>query len=220
MQINYLDQHPQIGVIFGDAQPFSDEGVLGAPYLKAGGYYERLSSSGIGEFPSLAKLFCTSDFFMPTGTIVVRRICVEDVGTFDEDLKMFEDADLWLRLHRRYRIQFLPRVFLARREHSTNSGERRFLYLDDLLKFAERNDLEAHSISSRALLGEAHFQSGRYYLGNGNAKAAQAALLKSLRLGIRPYRLLVFLMALLGPSSYLVLRNVKHAWALRFGRTG
>jgi glycosyltransferase involved in cell wall biosynthesis len=39
---------------------------------------------------------------------VVRRECFDVVGLFDEDLTAFEDHDMWIRIARRYRFDFVP----------------------------------------------------------------------------------------------------------------
>jgi glycosyltransferase involved in cell wall biosynthesis len=44
-----------------------------------------------------------------TGSVVVtRRACFEQLGTFDQKLPPFEDHDMWLRIARRYRVDFVP----------------------------------------------------------------------------------------------------------------
>lgn len=48
------------------------------------------------------------DFGLATSTIVVRARCLDAVGAFDEQLRMYEDLDLWVRLLHAHPIGFLP----------------------------------------------------------------------------------------------------------------
>lgn len=55
-----------------------------------------------------AELFKTN--FIPFGTAVVRRQCLEDLGGFDERYRMGIDWDLWLRISTRYEFQFVDAI--------------------------------------------------------------------------------------------------------------
>jgi glycosyltransferase involved in cell wall biosynthesis/peptidoglycan/xylan/chitin deacetylase (PgdA/CDA1 family) len=59
------------------------------------------------------KLFMTN--FVPFGTAVVRRACLEKVGSFDSSLRMGIDWDLWLRVSAHYEFDFVPRATYAYR---------------------------------------------------------------------------------------------------------
>jgi len=47
--------------------------------------------------------------FIPFGTAVVRRSCLQEFGNFDERYRMGIDWDLWLKISTRYDIRFLDR---------------------------------------------------------------------------------------------------------------
>ena len=47
---------------------------------------------------------CTS----ASSVVVTRRACFERLGTFDESLPPFEDHDMWLRIARHYRVDYVP----------------------------------------------------------------------------------------------------------------
>ncbi|WP_199453853.1 glycosyltransferase family 2 protein [Marinobacter sp. bablab_jr008] len=46
--------------------------------------------------------------FVPFGTAVIRRSCMEEDGAFDEDLPMGIDWDLWLRYSMNWQFQYVP----------------------------------------------------------------------------------------------------------------
>ena len=48
----------------------------------------------------------------PTSSIMVRKSSLEDVGFFDENLPSCHDWDLWLRISKKYKIDFLEEVLV------------------------------------------------------------------------------------------------------------
>ena len=57
-------------------------------------------------------------------TVLVPRRCFEQVGLFDERLKVTQDYDLWFRMARRYPFVHVPEVLLRSRMHA-GQGTRR-----------------------------------------------------------------------------------------------
>jgi hypothetical protein len=47
---------------------------------------------------------------MSAPTITVRKSCVDEVGGFDETLRVTEDRDLWVRIATRHQVALVPRV--------------------------------------------------------------------------------------------------------------
>lgn len=163
----HFAQHPDCGWTFGDAQPFGEnEGsrhFQDKPYLAAGGFYDcEATNLGVAQPCKLTPAdLCNNDrFFIPTGTLVIRKCCLDEVGGFDEQLKMFEDTDLWLRLLR-YPLVFFPKVLLWRRVHPHNISHRRWAHLDDLRTLFERHNLTAHGVSFDFHAARAHRLAGR-----------------------------------------------------------
>lgn len=54
-------------------------------------------------FPGLLQGNCVG----PTSTMLLRRKCLENVGMFDETLPSFQEYDLWIRLSRVYRFDYV-----------------------------------------------------------------------------------------------------------------
>lgn len=162
--VRLLDENPDLGWTFGDAQPFKTVATVpafvDAPYLLSGGYYTQPSTNP--ERKTLtAQDLCNNDrFFIPTGTLVIRQQCFREVGGFDTQLKMFEDTDMWLRLLK-YPVAFFPCVLLNRRVHDTNISHRRWAYLQDLQTLFERHQLAQHGVSFDFHAARAHLGSGR-----------------------------------------------------------
>ena len=157
-------EQTDIGWTFGDARPFEQSGdeivFIDAPYLQAGGYYTTPSPAAERRSVTPGDLCNNDRFFIPTGTLVIRKRCFDEVGGFDAGLKMFEDTDMWMRLLR-YPVAFFPDVLLSRRVHGNNISHRRWAHLADLRTLFERYDLAAHGVSFDFHAARAHYGAGR-----------------------------------------------------------
>ena len=195
--VAYLESHRECGWVFGDARPFDQTGYTGAPYLLQNGYY-RQESADAQPCELSPALLCKEGFFIPTGTLLVRKECFEQVGVFDPSLKMFEDVDMWLAIHRRYPIAFVPRVLLARRVHVSNSGSNRFLYVEDLERIATKHNLAGHGVRVGSLARRSYFLKGKYHMRRREMKAAREAFGRSLAYGIRPQAVALYVASACG----------------------
>lgn len=174
---------PELGWTFGDAQPFHTlQGVthfLDAPYLRSGGYYDTASMA-----PTYKQLtphdLCNNDrFFIPTGTLLIKKTCFDAVGVFDEQLSMFEDTDMWLRMLR-YSVAFFPEVLLHRRVHNSNISHRRWAHLPALKTLFDRYHLEQYGVSYAFHAARAHYGAAREAWSLKQAHQARQEFRKSL----------------------------------------
>lgn len=98
-QVAYLDRHREVGLVYGQALIFTQQGV------------ERVFGRRIGftEDPSF-RLLLYGDF-IPNSTVVIRRGCAEAVGPLNErrDLIAVEDYEYWMRIARRFPIAGISR---------------------------------------------------------------------------------------------------------------
>lgn len=86
-----------------------------------------------GRFPDLV-----ANNYIPAMSALLRREAVVEVGMFNESVAL-EDWDLWLRLSRKYRFAFSPRVLARYRVHGANSVTTMTSRLfDDALLLLER----------------------------------------------------------------------------------
>lgn len=93
--------------------------------------------------------------FIPFGTALVRRACVEQEGAFDESLPMGIDWDLWLRYSLKWEFQYVPhRTYIYRLWSGQMSKNYRGRYdnaIRILTKFTQDNpDILPHEVVSRA----------------------------------------------------------------------
>ena len=98
-QVAFLDAHPEVGLVYGQALMFRQQGadrVFGQRF-------------GFTEAPSF-RLLLYGDF-IPNSTVVIRRRCYEAVGPLNErrELIAVEDYEYWMRIARRFPIAGISR---------------------------------------------------------------------------------------------------------------
>jgi hypothetical protein len=81
-------------------------------------------------------------------SVIVRKTVLDEVGGFDEGLHYGEDADLWLRIAKKYRLAFLAEPLVCMRSHS-NQQTSYLLPLDKL----ERRIADRSTIIERTFAG-------------------------------------------------------------------
>jgi len=119
-QIELLQQHPDAAMCFGDCLQFNGEGVSPRTLLMEDGHTQR--DWGSGPYVPDAYFKLLRNNFITTGSVVVRRQVLDDLGGFDASLRLVEDLELWLRIARRHPIIWCKDVCLLRRRHASNTS--------------------------------------------------------------------------------------------------
>jgi len=119
-QIELLQQHPDAAMCFGDCLQFRGENQWPQTLFKENGHAER--NWGPGPYVPNAYFQLLRNNFITTGSVVVRRQVLEDLGGFDESLRLVEDLELWLRIARHHPIVWCKDVCLLRRRHANNTS--------------------------------------------------------------------------------------------------
>jgi glycosyltransferase involved in cell wall biosynthesis len=134
IQLELFRAHPQLGMVIGDCRIFDQRG----PRSRTQFEQEGRDAEFFGGEPLIedayAKLFQGN--YVPTGTVVVRRKCIEEAGLFDESRRYVEDWDLWVRIALRCRLGYTRKVCELKREHADGlsaDGERMTLAFIDIL---------------------------------------------------------------------------------------
>lgn len=120
--------------------------------------------------------------------LMVHRSCFEQVGGFDENLRLSVDWDIFIRLARRFQVRNIPDVLVNHRRHSSNTTRnaelRLSMYLACLRKhrrlFCEELDMRRQW---RQSYGARLFRYGRYRVKQGRYRDALPLLTQSLRYG-------------------------------------
>lgn len=137
---------------------------------------------------------------MNTSSVLVKRTALEECGVFDEQFKVGEDYDVWLRIARKYPMIFIDRVLCKYRVHSDglSGGEevRGLRWLDAHVAVREKHRrlrlVPAEQVDSlNDILGRRSWEAGWRYFGQNNFRDARRHFLTALR--IRPISLRIWL---------------------------
>lgn len=150
-QVDFLNAHPDLPLVFTDFRNFSDAREYG-DFLSDHVAFRHMPKRSIG--PRRYRLDARAayetlleDNFIGTSGVVFHLWLVQEIGGFDESLKRSEDFDFWLRVARRFDLGFIDKVYHRRRLHggniSSNAGA-----LRDHLEILERQ--RANLSSERA----------------------------------------------------------------------
>lgn len=115
-QLDLLAGHPLAGLCFGDCRQFDAAG----PRPRT--LFEEEGTDGWGPGPVLSDAYSRllTANFVTTGSVLARRCVLEELGGFDEALRLVEDLELWLRVARSHPVLWSPEVCLLRRRHAGN----------------------------------------------------------------------------------------------------
>lgn len=128
-RINYLNHHPRVALVYGrmkflrmnPIQPASKKSAKNIQAVHTYKYYHqqlKLCHSHRERYQLLVK----ADYsFIPTGTVMVRKNIIDQIGGFDENFAAVEDYDLWLRITRKNDFHFIDDALMTYRVASENS---------------------------------------------------------------------------------------------------
>jgi len=114
--VDHLERHRDCAMVYGDGFLINEQGDIVRPF-------------GATEPFNLWKLIYVSDFILQQTTFF-RRSALEAVGYLDERLHWGLDWDLFIKLGKRFSVDYLPREMANLREYTTtktSSGGRRRL---------------------------------------------------------------------------------------------
>ncbi len=96
LSVQYLEDHPDVGFIYSAAYFIDKEGVILSTYSHPRGR----KSGWIFKDLIVQNFICNS-------TVVVRKICFDKLGVFDESVFSPADWDMWLRLSEKYKAGYI-----------------------------------------------------------------------------------------------------------------
>jgi len=130
-QVNFLDEHPQIGLVGTFYAEFTENGeVIRTVSLPTEGWRIKRSLSSVRS----ANPFCH-------GAVMFRRECIEQVGDYREEFQRSQDYDLWLRIAEHHGMANLEEPLYMWRlnpESVSMQSEEQVLYHQLALKCARR----------------------------------------------------------------------------------
>ena len=109
-QLTYLQAHPDVGMVHSDIQTIDEHGNV----LEHSAFQCRQRPQPSG--------FVFRDLFMRSmicgNSVMIRKECFDRLGLFDESLR-WADYHMWLRIARKYRIDYVGRVLTEYRQHAS-----------------------------------------------------------------------------------------------------
>jgi glycosyltransferase involved in cell wall biosynthesis len=114
-QVAILNSNPDLDWVYARARAISANGVPRGGILGEAPRYP-------GE-PFRSILY--QDFVGTPITVVVRKRCLDRAGLFDETFHTSVDWELWLRMSRECRFQFVDKILACLRSHSTRTTKAR-----------------------------------------------------------------------------------------------
>src|SRR5262249_48956119 len=89
LQMNYLVAHPNCALVYSDMSTFDEKGIIDNS-VKARFRLPLVS----GQI--FSQLFHRSLF--GSGSVIIRKDCINKIGYFDEELLIGSDYEMWLRI--------------------------------------------------------------------------------------------------------------------------
>jgi glycosyltransferase involved in cell wall biosynthesis len=192
-QVDYLRDHPNIGVVFSDVTFFGAEG------RETCCVKQRFSAEAGMTFDNLFH-----DHFVGMSTVVVRSSCLNEVGLFDESLIGAEDYNLYLRLAKRFQFGFLDEPLIKKRLHENNLSND----LDQMLhdEIANLHKIAAlfpeDNVSTRSIAARIYFRFGKYHFDRKAFEKATSCLFRALRLSPLLWEAWTYLIVAILPAAF------------------
>lgn len=191
-QLAVLQAHADIGLLFGDCRQFDRAGDFAQTLFEEGKRDLDFWGDSLYLMQPYAKLMHGN--FITTGSIVMRRACVERVGYFDEELRLVEDLEYWLRIALEFPIAYVDTVCLLRRRHDDNTSRDQvamslaFLGVLEAHRRRYRDAMGAQGADLDARMNREYQELGHLYMRRASHGAAARAYLRALvrQPGVRP----------------------------------
>lgn len=118
-QVDFLDTHPEFGAVFTWAAIIDDEGN---EFANTDHFYYK-----IFEQPNRSRHEWLNYFFYHGNalchpSVLIRKQCYLDVGTYRHGLAQSADFDMWTRLCLKYEIYVIPKKLVRFRVHADESN--------------------------------------------------------------------------------------------------
>ena len=214
-QIQLMETHPDTGLLFGDTRRFSRDNILISSLFEQKGYDLDFFGENFYLKHAYNKIL-TNGNFITTGTVILKRKCLEHVGYFDENLRYSEDMDLWLRIAVRYPIAYSTDLYMLRRIHEHNVSENiEAMYLGFITVMQKHwehypDAIRQNEIKISKLYQKKYYELGYVFFSKNEFRKARSYFAKSLFHGLHLRSLSYLLLTCLGQKFLDKARNAKN----------
>lgn len=184
-QVEVMEQHPDMGLLFGDMVNFGPTGREPVSHFEKNGLGAGYFGDSLWMTDAFLKIF--ENNVIPTPAVLVRADLLARTGGFDERFRFSEDYLLWLRCARVTKIGYQQGAMTLRRLHGTNLTRdvavnvfTRPKVLEEIER--EHSDyLKEHGVDLGARYALLHFQIGYFRLYQQEEFDVAADFLRSFR---------------------------------------
>jgi glycosyltransferase involved in cell wall biosynthesis len=207
-QIPVFARSQGIGLVYGDFVDFSRDDATDGRIVTV----RRFDP----ERPHHLRDYFVHDGPIMPSTLVVRRSVFDDVGLFDESLRVGEDTELCLRIAEKWRFCHVPGACTFKRRHSGQASARLDAYLPNAARVTQQ--FAVRHVELRSLVGRrmarVHAKVSADCVMKGERRSALRHDLTAIRLAPLYWRAWATLMLLLAPSSVIrpVYQGLKRPW--------
>lgn len=216
-QVDLLEDNPDLGLVFCDAEFMDEKGRSYGSVWKQRGCYEAM----VAESRRLAHPFAAvmmMDCILPSA-VLVRRACLDRAGLFDESLRYtehggVEDKELMLRIALTTDMGCIPRLLMKRLRHGYSHSQlenvcESVIFVVRRMQQLHPEQFRSHHIDTNALLAPTYYQLGRCYLDQDKLPAARRAFWASAQLRLSGSALSFWAVTLTGLVTIRMLRRLK-----------
>lgn len=187
-----LNNHPEVSLVFSDYnlrnnRDYTIESVL-AKRKFLDFFKNNISIKKGNEIIFNDNFYYNYLEFTPlpiwTGTVMIKRSVLEEIGLFREDLKICEDADYWLRIIKKLKVGFINETLSCYNHYQSNLTKQSEEFFSNNLKFYDSLYLDCKETQIKKQLkkkiGICHYNLGYHYRENYNFHNAISHLFKSI----------------------------------------
>lgn len=149
-RLSVLRSHPDIGLLCTDFKKtttngmqaiYSDNILYDGKFIltRANDYIERVEGQVVFFAAAIRSDLLLLRNLVSIGTVMVPKAVLDEVGCFNEDLRIAEDIDLWFRIVRRYAPVFVTVCSAAYLSHEANITSNIPLYYDSTNRVLRRH---------------------------------------------------------------------------------
>ena len=142
---------PTVGMVFSNAELIGEKGQL------LGLHHQPDNHGRPQPRPASGWVFAEvlRRYFISTPTMMMRRVCLEQLGGYDEALA-YEDFDFWVRASREWQFTYLDEVTTRKRKHPRSMSSRAYQpndpYLASTIRVCEKALALVRTADERAAL--------------------------------------------------------------------
>jgi len=151
IQVDYMQQHPHIGMTFHWYDAVDDS----LDYL-----HTHELPLPVDNVYRAWLLQCQ----MATPTVMLRREVVQNVGQFDLELPMSQDVDYWIRVAQQFSVDVIRQSLVQVRFHAGNKPRDPHLIFKMFSHIADKHAPSLNPIFRRRLYARVHYRAGNHAL--------------------------------------------------------